>query len=57
MGLKKILALVLWGFVLFFLVQAPAEAGRLVRATGETAGEWFGAVSSLLVDLLNGVFP
>lgn len=28
-------------FVVYFLIQAPTEAARIVKATGENAGEWF----------------
>ena len=34
-------------FGLFFLVEAPAEAARLVKVTGESAGEWFETVAQL----------
>ncbi|HWC14628.1 MAG TPA: hypothetical protein VG929_08530 [Actinomycetota bacterium] len=48
MRAKKLLTLGLIAFGVFFLVQEPAEAARLVRATGETAGEWFEAVATSL---------
>lgn len=45
MRFKKLLTFGLVAFGVFFLVQAPAEAARLVKATGETAGEWFEVVA------------
>jgi hypothetical protein len=45
MNLKRLLLFLLIGFLLFFLVQAPHEAARLVQSTGESAGEWFSAAA------------
>lgn len=42
MSLKRVLTLGAVAFGIFFLVQSPAEAARLVKITGEHAGEWFG---------------
>ncbi|MDQ3986904.1 MAG: hypothetical protein M3280_10475 [Actinomycetota bacterium] len=41
MSLKRLLLFLLIAFLVFFLVQAPGEAAKLVKSTGETAGEWF----------------
>ena len=41
MRFKKLLTFGLIAFGLFFLIQSPAEAARLVKVTGESAGEWF----------------
>ncbi len=41
MNLKRLLWFLLIGFLVFFLIQAPQEAARLVQSTGESAGEWF----------------
>lgn len=57
MSFKRILALLFWAFALFFITQAPSEAGRLVQVTGQTAADWFGAIARIVVDVLNGVFP
>jgi hypothetical protein len=41
MNVKRLLWYTGIAFGLFFLIQAPAEAARLVKATGENAGDWF----------------
>lgn len=48
MSLKRLLTFGLIAFALFFLVQSPAEAARLVKVTGESAGEWFESVAGSL---------
>lgn len=48
MRFKKLLTFGLLAFGLFFLIQSPAEAARLVRATGESAGDWFQTVAASL---------
>ena len=45
MRFKKLLTFGLLAFGVFFLIQAPAEAARLVKATGEGAGDWFETVA------------
>ena len=42
MSLKRLLTFGAIAFAVFFVVQSPAEAARLVKVTGESAGEWFG---------------
>ena len=49
MSLKKLLMFGAVAFGLFFLVQAPGEAARLVQATGESAGQWFETVADSLM--------
>jgi hypothetical protein len=44
MTLKKLLWFALIAFFIFFVVQAPGEAARVVRVTGETLGDWFGDI-------------
>jgi hypothetical protein len=44
MTLKKLLWFALLAFFIFFVVQSPGEAARVVRVTGETLGDWFGAI-------------
>ncbi|CAN5117282.1 hypothetical protein BH20ACT22_BH20ACT22_22560 [soil metagenome] len=39
--LKTVLWWLLVAFLIFFIVSAPGEAARIVRATGENAGDWF----------------
>ena len=41
MSFKRLVLFLLIGFLVFFLVQSPGEAARLVKATGESAGDWF----------------
>jgi large-conductance mechanosensitive channel len=43
MSLKKMLGFLLIAFAVFFVMDAPAEAARLVQATTRTAGEVFGS--------------
>jgi hypothetical protein len=52
MSLKKLLMFGALAFGLFFLVEAPGEAARLVKATGESAGEWFETVASSLAQFV-----
>lgn len=48
MSLKKLLTLGMVAFGVFFLIQSPAEAARLVQVTGESAGDWFETVAGSL---------
>jgi hypothetical protein len=41
MKLKKAGFYLLMAFVVFFVIQSPADAARIVKSTGENAGEWF----------------
>lgn len=52
MGLKKLFTFGLIAFGLFFLISSPAEAARLVKVTGENAGEWFETVAGSLTKFL-----
>lgn len=52
MRFKKLLTLGLVAFGLFFLIQSPAEAARLVKVTGESAGDWFETVAGSLSKFL-----
>ena len=36
------------GFAIFFLVQSPEEAARLVKQTGESVGDLMGTAASSL---------
>ncbi|MGH3118976.1 MAG: hypothetical protein ACRDQ2_18055 [Gaiellales bacterium] len=40
MRVKKLLVLGLIAFAVFFVITSPAEAARLVKVTGEGAGDW-----------------
>jgi hypothetical protein len=48
MNLKRLVMLGLLAFAIFFIVQAPAEAARVVKITGETLGDWLGAIADSL---------
>lgn len=52
MSLKKILTFGALAFAVFFLVQSPAEAAKLVKVTGEHAGDWFGQAAESLSKFL-----
>lgn len=52
MRLKKLLTFGLIAFGVFFLISSPAEAARLVKVTGENAGDWFETVSVALTKFL-----
>ena len=45
-------ATVFAAFGVFFLISSPAEAARLVKVTGENAGEWFETVGAALTKFL-----
>ena len=46
MNLKRLLLLLGVAFAVFFVVEAPGEAARLVKATGESLGEWLSAAAT-----------
>ena len=48
MRFKKLFTLGLIAFAVFFLISSPAEAARLVKVTGESAGDWFQTVAAAL---------
>ncbi len=52
MSLKKVLVLAGVAFGIFFLVQSPAEAAKLVKITGEHAGDWLGQAAESLSKFL-----
>ncbi|MEA2434537.1 MAG: hypothetical protein QOG54_1994 [Actinomycetota bacterium] len=45
MNLRKWAFYLLIAFCVVFVIQQPEEAAKLVKATGENAGEWFSAAS------------
>ena len=55
MNLKRLLWFLLLGFLVFFLVQAPGEAARLVKSTGENAGEWFSTAAEAFTKFLKSL--
>lgn len=48
MSLKRVLWFLLVAFAIFFVVSSPGEAAKLVKATGESAGEWFSTAADSL---------
>lgn len=52
MSLKRLLFFLLIGFGVFFLVQQPGEAARLVKLTGENASELFQAAGDAFVKFM-----
>jgi hypothetical protein len=48
MSLRKLLWLLFFAFVVFFVVQSPAQAAEVVKTTGETLGDWLGTVAEAL---------
>jgi hypothetical protein len=52
MSLKKVVVMAVAAFGLFFLVQSPAEAARLVKITGENAGDWLQTVAHSMAQFL-----
>ena len=52
MTLKKVLFYLFIAFGIFFLIQSPAQAAKLVESLGENAGEWFKTVANSLTRFL-----
>lgn len=52
MRFRKLLTFGLVAFAIFFVIQSPAEAARLVKVTGENAGDWAGEVAQSLSKFL-----
>ena len=48
MSLRRILWILFILFVLFFIITAPVQAAHVVRVTGETLGDWLGALFTSL---------
>jgi hypothetical protein len=48
MSLRRILWILFILFVLFFIISSPVQAAHVVRVTGETLGEWLGALFTSL---------
>ncbi len=55
MNVKRLVLFLLCGFLIFFLVQAPGEAARLVKSTGENAGEWFSTAAEAFTKFLKSL--
>ncbi len=52
MRFKKLLTFGLIAFGIFFVISSPAEAARLVKVTGENAGDWAEEVAESLSKFL-----
>lgn len=48
MSLKRVMWFLLIAFGVFFLIESPGEAARLVKMTGESAGEWLSTAADSL---------
>lgn len=55
MNLKKAATYLLLAFLVVFLINSPNEAARLVKATGESAGEWFSTASQAFTKFLSSL--
>lgn len=42
-------------FAVFFVVQSPTEAAKLVKATGESAGEWLSTAAESLAKFVRSL--
>ena len=51
-NLKKAVFWLFVAFLVVFVVQSPSEAAKLVKATGENAGEWFSTASAAFAKFL-----
>lgn len=52
MKLKKAAMYLLLAFLVVFVINSPTEAAKLVKVTGENAGEWFSTASSAFTEFL-----
>lgn len=56
MSLKKIVGLLLVGFFIFFMIQSPAEAARVVKTAGDSLGDILGSMADAFADFLSKLF-
>lgn len=56
MSLKRLLTFLVIAFLLFFMVQAPAEAARVVKTAGESLGEVLGSLANGFTRFLKSMF-
>jgi large-conductance mechanosensitive channel len=40
MNLKRLMFFLLIAFAIFFVIKSPNEAAKLVKESGQSAGEW-----------------
>jgi hypothetical protein len=52
MSLKRFLWFAFLAFAVFFVISAPTDAARLVKSTGESAGEWLSTAAAALSKFL-----
>jgi hypothetical protein len=55
MNLKRLLLFLILALLVVFMVQSPGEAARLVKTTGENAGEWFSAAAESFTKFLSSL--
>lgn len=55
MKLKKVGLYLLLAFLVVFLINSPNEAAKLVKVTGENAGEWFSTASTAFTEFLRSL--
>ena len=55
MTLKRVLLYLFIAFGIFFLIESPAEAAKLVQSLGENAGEWFNTAAHSLGKFLKSL--
>ncbi len=53
--MKKALMYLFVAFLVVFVIQAPGEAAKVVKAAGENAGEWFSTASSAFSKFLSSL--
>ncbi len=56
MSLKKAATYLVIAFLVFFLIQEPAEAAKIVKVTGENAGDLFATAAEAFTDFLTSLF-
>lgn len=52
MSLKRFLWFACLAFAVFFVISAPTDAARLVKSTGESAGQWLSTAAQALSKFL-----
>ncbi len=55
MNVKKAALYLLGALLIAFLIQSPNEAAKLVKTTGENAGEWFSAAAEAFTTFLRSI--
>jgi hypothetical protein len=55
MSLKRFLWFLCLAFAVFFIISAPTDAARLVKSTGESAGDWLSTAAQALSKFLRSL--